>query len=161
MRRTALAAVVVTPLATFGLSGNVLAPASASSTDLPSLGPGFLWGTASAGFQSEGYSPDSNWSRYAAKTKSYDPVGTSVDFLHRYNEDIALAKGLGVKVYRISVEWARVEPTPGHQDPAAWAFYDHVIAAIKAAGMRPMITLDHWVYPGWEVDKGGWARAGM
>ena len=43
----------------------------------------------------------------------------------------------------------------------AWAFYDHVIAAIKAAGMRPMITLDHWVYPGWEAAQGGWSRPGM
>jgi beta-glucosidase len=128
------------------------------SGDLAPLGPGFLWGVASAGFQSEGYSPDSNWSRYAAKK---EPVGTSVDFLHRYAEDIALARDLGVKVYRISVEWARVEPRPGVQDPAAWAFYDHVVAAIRDAGMRPMITLDHWVYPGWEADKGGWGRPGM
>ncbi|MFL6158855.1 MAG: family 1 glycosylhydrolase, partial [Marmoricola sp.] len=58
-------------------------------------------------------------------------------------------------------EWARLEPTPGHQDPAAWAFYDHVLNAIRDAGMRPQITLDHWVYPGWEVDKGGWSRPGM
>jgi beta-glucosidase len=122
------------------------------------LGDDFLWGVASAGFQSEGYSPDSNWSRYAEKL---EPVGTSVDFLHRYAADIALARDLGVKVYRVSVEWARVEPRPGVQDPAAWAFYDHVMAAIRAAGMRPMITLDHWVYPGWEADRGGWARPGM
>jgi beta-glucosidase len=125
------------------------------------LGPDFLWGVASAGFQSEGNSPDSNWTRYAAANKKYDPVGTSVDFLHRFASDITLAAGLGVKVYRISVEWARLEPHPGVQDPTAWAFYDRVIAAIKAAGMRPQITLDHWVYPGWEVDKGGWTRAGM
>jgi beta-glucosidase len=148
---------LVAPLA--GAARVAAEPAPAPA--LPSLGSDFLWGTASAGFQSEGYSPDSNWSRYAATSKKYDPVGTSVDFFHRYASDIALAKGLGVKVYRISVEWARVEPRPGVQDPAAWAFYDHVVAAIKAAGMRPMITLDHWVYPGWEADRGGWARAGM
>ena len=160
MRRTAIASAALALLATVTFTGTGIAGASAA-TDPPPLPSDFLWGTASAGFQSEGYSPDSNWSRYAAKTKSYDPVGTSVDFLHRYASDIALAADLGVKVYRISVEWARVEPRPGVQDPAAWAFYDHVIQAIVDAGLRPQITLDHWVYPGWEVDKGGWARAGM
>lgn len=134
-------------------------PRAASDPGGPApLGPDFLWGVASAGFQSEGFSPDSNWLRYSAKK---EPVGTSVDFFHRYAEDIALAADLGVKVYRISVEWARVEPRQGVQDPAGWAFYDHVMQAIRDAGMRPMITLDHWVYPGWEADKGGWSRPGM
>lgn len=139
----------------------VPARAGAAPSDPPPLGPDFLWGVASAGFQSEGSSPDSNWTRYVAKNKSFDPVGTSVDFLHRYPQDIELARDLGVKVYRISIEWARLQPSPGVWDPAAWAYYDDVIAKIHAAGMRPMITLDHWVYPGWEAGKGGWARPGM
>jgi beta-glucosidase len=145
-----------------GLTTLSSAPTHADTTPLPSLGSNFLWGVATAGFQSEGYSPDSNWTRYVAASKGKDdPIGTSVDFLHRYASDIALAQSLGVKVYRLSVEWARLEPTAGHYDPAAWSYYDHVIAAIVAAGMRPMITIDHWVYPGWEAAKGGWARAGM
>jgi len=36
-----------------------------------------------------------------------------------------------------------------------------VLAAIHAAGMRPMITLDHWVYPGWEAERGGWGNPAM
>ncbi|MCW2755262.1 MAG: glycoside hydrolase family 1 [Marmoricola sp.] len=137
------------------------APSTTSSGNVAPLGPDFLWGVATAGFQSEGSSPDSNWTRYVAASSKDDPIGTSVDFLHRYASDIQLAANLGVKVYRVSVEWARVEPQPGVWDPTAWAFYDHVFAAIKAAGMRPMITLDHWVYPGWEAAQGGWSRAGM
>ena len=39
------------------------------------------------------------------------------------------------------------------------AYYDDMIAAIVSAGMRPMITLDHWVYPGWIAARGGWAVA--
>ncbi|MFF0609328.1 family 1 glycosylhydrolase [Nocardia tengchongensis] len=126
-----------------------------------SLPAGFLWGVAGSGFQSEGYSPDSNWSRHAASGKTHDPVGTSVDFLHRYRDDIARARDLGVGVFRFSVEWARLEPAPGQYDPAAWAYYDDIVATIRAAGMRPMITLDHWVYPGWEFDRGGWRHADM
>ncbi|MFC8528797.1 family 1 glycosylhydrolase [Nocardia sp. NPDC057227] len=119
----------------------------------------FLWGVASSGFQSEGDAPDSNWARYAARED--EPYGDSIDFHGRFPEDIALAKGLGVQVYRIGVEWARVQPQPGVWDEAGLRFYDEVIAAIRAAGMRPMITLDHWVYPGWQADRGGWGDPEM
>src|SRR5690348_2528407 len=147
------------PAATADLSLPLI-PA-ATTRPAPPLPTNFLWGVASAGFQVEGHTPDSNWSRYVAKKSSDDPVGNADDFYDRYASDIALAKAMGVKVYRISIEWARLEPQPGVYDPAAWAFYDNVVAAIHAAGMRPMLTIDHWVYPGWEASLGGWARPGM
>ncbi|MEV4310619.1 family 1 glycosylhydrolase [Actinocrispum sp. NPDC049592] len=109
----------------------------------------FLWGVAGSGFQSEGSAPDSNWKRYA---RNY---GDSVDFFHRCAEDIALAADLGVRVFRFCVEWARVQPKPGSWD---FSFYDEVIARVRAAGMRPMITLDHWVYPAW---AGNWGSPEM
>ncbi|WP_067825010.1 family 1 glycosylhydrolase [Nocardia inohanensis] len=125
------------------------------------LGDNFLWGVAASGFQSEGQSPDSNWTRYIDANPGWDRLGDAVDFRDRYRSDIALAAGLGVKVFRVGLEWARLEPRPGVWDSAAFSYYDGVIAAIVAAGMRPMLTLDHWVYPGWEVDRGGWGNPGM
>ncbi|PKV82522.1 family 1 glycosylhydrolase [Nocardia fluminea] len=123
---------------------------------LAPLGPEFLWGVAASGFQAEGDAPDSNWRRYAESGSTADPYLNSVDFRSRYRSDIALAAELGVRVYRIGIEWARVQPQPGVWDESAFAFYDDVIAAITEAGMRPMLTLDHWVYPGWAADRGGW-----
>ncbi|MFE3075754.1 family 1 glycosylhydrolase [Nocardia tengchongensis] len=158
MRRKASIAAVALGMALSSITSATAEPGTDHSESLPA---GFLWGVAGSGFQSEGYSPDSNWSRYAASGKTHDPVGTSADFLHRYREDIARARDLGVGVFRFGVEWARLEPAPGQYDPAAWAFYDDVVATIRAAGMRPMITLDHWVYPGWEFDRGGWRHADM
>ncbi|WP_369634051.1 family 1 glycosylhydrolase, partial [Nocardia sp. JMUB6875] len=125
------------------------------------LGDGFLWGVAASGFQSEGQSPDSNWTRYIEANPAWDRLGDSVDFRTRYRSDITLAKNLGVKVFRIGLEWARLQPQPDTWDPAAFAYYDDVISAIEAAGMRPMLTLDHWVYPGWESDRGGWSNPTM
>ncbi|MFI9402775.1 family 1 glycosylhydrolase [Nocardia sp. NPDC052316] len=125
------------------------------------LGADFLWGVAASGYQAEGHAPDSNWSRYVAAGKTTDPYGDSIDFVHRYRSDIALAAQLGVQVYRIGLEWARVQPRPGEWDEAGLGFYDNVIAAITEAGMRPMLTIDHWVYPGWEVDRGGWRNPGI
>jgi beta-glucosidase len=120
--------------------------------------PAFFWGVATSGYQSEGSAPDSNWRRYEqAKTSSIkDPYREAADFRHHYAEDIDRAKQLGVNVFRFSVEWARIEPRPGQVDQAELAYYDDVVRHVVAAGMRPMITLDHWVYPGWVVDQGGW-----
>ncbi|AYF78909.1 glycoside hydrolase family 1 protein [Nocardia yunnanensis] len=134
---------------------------TAPATTTGVLGDDFLWGVAASGFQSEGQSPDSNWTRYIEANPGWDRLGDSVDFRDRYRSDIALAQQLGVKVFRIGVEWARLEPHPGVWDADAFAYYDDVIAAIVAAGMRPMLTLDHWVYPGWEADRGGWDAPGM
>ncbi|MEU2123607.1 glycoside hydrolase family 1 protein [Nocardia niwae] len=141
-----------------------IAPAAARPEPpavLAPMGPDFLWGVAASGYQSEGHAPDSNWSRYVASGKTSDPYRDSIDFYSRYRSDIALAAGLGVQVYRIGVEWARLQPEPGKWDPDGLKFYDNVVAAITAAGMRPMITIDHWVYPGWVVDRGGWNNPGV
>ncbi|MCP9619186.1 glycoside hydrolase family 1 protein [Nocardia otitidiscaviarum] len=119
------------------------------------LGDDFLWGVAASGFQSEGATPDNNWTRYI-EAKGYEPYEQSVDFYHRYASDIALAAHLGARVFRIGIEWARVQPQPGQWDEEAFRFYDAVVAEILDHGMRPMLTLDHWVYPGWVADRGGW-----
>ncbi|WP_227833691.1 family 1 glycosylhydrolase [Nocardia macrotermitis] len=132
-----------------------------AAADVPGLGAGFEFGVAQAGFQSEGYNQDSNYLRYSNEGKLPERVGNSVDFYHQHSGDIQRAEQLGVKIYRLSVEWSRVEPRPGVWDPAGWAFYDTVIKEIVDAGMTPMITLNHWVHPGWEVDRGGWNRPAM
>ncbi|WP_280506232.1 family 1 glycosylhydrolase [Nocardia farcinica] len=151
----ALAAACVLALA------GTTAPAQGTSTTIAPVGGDFLWGVASSGFQSEGDAPDSNRSRRVEQGHTADPYLNSVDFGGRYRSDIALAARLGVKVYRIGIEWARVQPEPDRWDEDALRFYDDVVASIMAAGMRPMITLDHWVYPGWQLDRGGWSDPGM
>ncbi len=156
MRRSIIAVAVVVAA---GFSGDVGAPAA--ELDVPALGPDFEFGVAQSGFQSEGHNRDSNWLRYGRQGKVGEPVGDTVDFYHRYAEDIDRAASLGVGIYRTSVEWSRVEPRRGHDDPTGWAFYDQVIRKVVDAGMRPMITLNHWVHPGWAVDLGGWNRPGM
>ncbi|MBF6210492.1 glycoside hydrolase family 1 protein [Nocardia puris] len=159
-RRQILAAVAgATAAALVGMPTVHARPAP--PTRIPPLGDDFLWGVASSGYQSEGDAPDSNWSRYVAQGKTTDPYLNTVDFHGRYRSDIGLAAQLGVRVYRIGIEWARVQPRPGEWDENGFRFYDNVIAAIRAAGMRPMLTLDHWVFPGWQVDRGGWRNQGI
>lgn len=152
MRRSTVLGVVLAVLA------SMFASVSASPGKAAAVPDDFLWGVATSGYQSEGSAPDSNWRRYeqAGTSSIKDPYVNAVDFRHRYVEDIANAKALGVKVFRFGVEWARIEPRKGVLDQTELAYYDDVVAHILAAGMRPMITLDHWVYPGWVADQGGW-----
>ncbi|GED98525.1 family 1 glycosylhydrolase [Gordonia crocea] len=144
-------------IATLGAAMLAMTVPSASHAASP-LPQDFLWGVASSGFQSEGSPgglPASNWT---VLQPGQTPIGRSVDFRHRYRSDIALARGLGAKVYRVGVEWARVQPSPHRFDEREWAYYDDMIGAIVAAGMRPMITIDHWVYPRWMSKAGSWAN---
>lgn len=129
-----------------------------SAAPVPGWTDGFHFGVASSGFQCEGFNPDSNWRRYtdrAAAAGTVDPVRSAVDFRHRYAEDLRLAQGLGLNTFRLGIEWARVEPRRGHYDPTALAYYDAVISTIRSLAMSPMITLVHYVYPGWVADQGG------
>ncbi len=116
------------------------------------LPPTFHWGVATSGFQSEGFFPDSNWTRYAAR---HEPYRNSVDFFHRFRDDIALAAGTGVDTFRFSIEWARVMPKRGVVDEAALRHYDEVFEALEEHHLTPMVTLLHFVVPGWVADKGG------
>lgn len=140
----------------------VTAPLLWASAAAASPGAGgaahFHWGVATSGFQVEGSNPDSNWKRYVDATSpsgQTDPVGDSVDFWNRYSEDVANAAAMGVNTFRLSVEWARIEPVKGRYDAEALAQYDRIIDSIRRHGMTPMITMVHYVYPGWLADEGG------
>ncbi|WP_347256708.1 family 1 glycosylhydrolase [Actinomadura sp. RB99] len=150
----ALAAAVTVTASPAAHARTALAPSPATAK----FPRGFLWGVATSGFQGEGSFPDSNWTRYIKRKAPgiSDPYKNSVDFLHRYPGDVELARKLGVNVFRTSIEWARIEPKRGVRDPKAIAYYDDLVRRIRAAGMRPMITLDHWVYPGWVAGQGAW-----
>ncbi|WKG03568.1 family 1 glycosylhydrolase [Mycolicibacterium sp. HK-90] len=132
-------------------------------------GRDFYWGTATAGYQVEGDAPDSNWRRFVDRTAGkpalpgtdlldagpIEPYKQADDFRHRYREDIANADAMGVNTFRFGIEWARVMPEPGKWDEKELAYYDDVVATLQKNGMTPMITLMHWVYPGWIADRGG------
>ncbi|KAA0919279.1 family 1 glycosylhydrolase [Dietzia sp. ANT_WB102] len=140
-------------------------PSAAARPGEPATTPGagFHWGVATSGFQVEGSNPDSNWRRYvdaAAPTGQADPVGDAVDFWNRYEEDIANAAAMGVNTFRLSVEWARIEPAPVEYDDEALRHYDRIIDAVRRHGMTPMITMVHFVYPGWLADEGGFLGPG-
>ncbi|WP_051222387.1 glycoside hydrolase family 1 protein [Conexibacter woesei] len=122
----------------------------------------FLWGVSASAFQSEGHTTGANWNTYIARdsrpgaASPKEAYRNSVDFYTRYRSDIGLAAGLGVNTYRISINWTRVEPRPGVFSAKGLAFYTNVVRAMRAKGIQPLITLNHWDYPQWVLDQGGW-----
>lgn len=119
---------------------------------------GFLWGVANSAYQTEGGFTDSNWDHYVAQggLSVRDQYFDSVDFRRRYPEDMQLAQGLGLNAFRISINWARIQPVEGQFDAGELAYYDDLLATIVARGMQPVIMLDHWSYPKWVLDQGAW-----
>jgi beta-glucosidase len=127
---------------------------SAAAAAAEPLPRSFMWGVAGSAWQSEGGFVDDNWHHYASVNESFDPIGRSVDFRHRYPDDIARADRLGADTYRVSISWARVEPRRGVFSERALRYYDRVFRTMARRGIRPLITLSHWDYPQW---AGSWA----
>ena len=123
----------------------------------------FWWGAASAATQIEGaWDEDgkcpSIWDVAGKHIKNGDDCHTACDHYHRYKEDVALMKELGLKSYRFSINWCRIMPEKGVVNEKGIAFYRDLIAELKAAGIEPMITLYHWDMPLWVHERGGWKK---
>jgi len=127
---------------------------------------GFIWGTATSAYQIEGAAAadgksESIWDRFAhtpGKIADGSTGDTACDHYHRYREDVALVRELGLGAYRFSVSWPRVIPhADGAVNGAGLDFYDRLVDELLAAGTTPYPTLFHWDLPTWVQDAGGWA----
>ncbi len=118
----------------------------------------FLIGAATAAHQVEGNNTNSDfWAQELLPHSSFlEPSGIACDHYNRYEEDIKLLADAGLKAYRFSVEWARIEPEEGRFDDAEIAHYQHVIDCCLAHGIEPVLTLFHFTSPVWLIKKGGW-----
>lgn len=123
------------------------------------LPPHFLWGTATAAHQVEGNNVHSDcWALEHARPSLFlEPSGDAADHYHRYQEDIGIVAALGLNAYRFSVEWARVEPEPGHVSQNALDHYRRVADACLSRGIAPVVTLHHFTQPRWLARLGGFA----
>lgn len=124
----------------------------------------FLWGTATAAHQVEGNNSNSDWWEWEQNCHlaNCEKSLEAVDHYRRYPEDLGIAQDLGMNVYRMSVEWARIEPSPGRFDQAEIQHYREVLTASRNRGMKTMVTLHHFTLPQWmahlgdEHGTGGW-----
>ena len=145
-------------------------PASAAARDFPRS---FQWGVAEAGFQSEmgrGHWLDrsSDWWAWAHDSKNVEDGVVSGDlpengpgFFARYKQDVDLAaRRLHMKAFRLGIEWSRIFPAETRgvhglreldevANHHALRRYRAILERIRARGMRPWVTLNHFTLPRW------------
>ena len=128
---------------------------------------GFLWGTATASAQieggwNEGGRTPSIWDvAPKSKIRNDEDCHTSCDHFHRWREDIALLKKLGVRSYRFSISWSRVISSEGQVNEEGIRFYQDLVTELKENGIEPLVTVYHWDLPVWVQEKGGWLWDGI
>ncbi|MHB1021724.1 MAG: GH1 family beta-glucosidase [Acidobacteriaceae bacterium] len=125
----------------------------------------FMWGSATASYQVEAARKadgkgESIWDRFAHTPSIIKGAATgdvACDQYNLYKQDIALMKTLGLKSYRFSIAWPRIQPTgTGPVNAKGLDHYKRLTDELLAAGIRPMCTLYHWDLPQALEDKGGW-----
>jgi beta-glucosidase len=137
------------------------------STAFPS---DFAWGVATASYQIEGATTEdgrseSIWDRFAAtpgKVRNGESGAIACDHYHRYRDDIALMRELGVRAYRFSVAWPRILPNgTGEVNEKGLDFYDRLVDELLDSNIEPFVTLYHWDLPQVLEDAGGWPERSL
>lgn len=130
------------------------------------LNKNFLWGTATAATQIEGaYNEDGKgltiWDGLTEGHIRYNEnCRVSCDHYHRYKEDVALMKEIGVNSYRFSVSWARIYPSGMDKiNERGLKFYIDLVDELVKNGIEPLVTLYHWDMPIWLYDIGGFLNS--
>jgi beta-glucosidase len=119
---------------------------------------GFLWGAATAAYQTEGNNISSDiWPLEHAQPTTYkEPSGDAANSFFMWATDMDIVKALGLTSYRFSLEWGRIEPVEGQFSIAMLDHYKAMIAGCRARGLTPIVTFNHFTAPIWFAAKGGW-----
>ena len=126
----------------------------------------FTWGTATSSYQIEGaWDKDgkgpSIWDAFCmipGKIQNQDNGNHACNHYELFEEDIALMKAMGVKAYRFSIAWPRIQPTgKGTANAEGLAFYSKLIDCLLAHDIEPWVTLYHWDLPlALQFEEDGW-----
>lgn len=148
---------------------------------------GFLWGVASSAHQVEEVAPnewvdssskivseesktsviDKFLYRRTRKSdrikeqmssdKSYSQIAPKIAHDKNYQKDYDMAEQIGVNSVRLSISWARIEPSKGNFSDEAIQHYRDVIEYIRSKNMTPVVTIWHFTHPQWFFSEGGWS----
>lgn len=148
----------------------LVAQETALAADVPADKPlprDFVWGVSTSSYQIEGAAEldgrgPSIWDifcRTPDRIANGDTGDRACDHYHRYAEDIALMRQIGVGAYRFSVSWPRVLPMGrGTANEPGLAFYDRLVDGLLAVNIEPWLCLYHWDLPQALQDLGGWTN---
>jgi beta-glucosidase len=119
----------------------------------PRFPDGFWWGTGNSSNQCEGAAPAGDWLPWE-RANHAPPSGDGNGFARRYGEDFTLLAGIGLNHFRLSLEWARLEPAEGNHDQAEIERYRALLQAARDAGISIWLTAHHFTLPVWFAAMG-------
>jgi beta-glucosidase len=128
----------------------------------------FAWGAATSCYQIEGGVNEdgrgpSIWDTFShapGRVLNGETGDVACDHYHRWRSDLDLMTELGLRAYRFSIAWPRVQPTgSGAANPRGLDFYDRLVDGLLERGIEPWVTLYHWDLPQPLEDRGGWLSA--
>ena len=139
---------------------------------------GFLWGASTSSHQVEGELRN-NWTEWEEENVQ-ELIGRTPKYIreelqtfsmeedcHKSNSkyscesfkywerDIEAMKELGLKAYRFSIEWSRIEPQEGVFSQEGLDYYINLVKELKENGIESVVTLWHWTIPVWLEKEGG------
>lgn len=128
---------------------------------------GFVWGAGTSAYQIEG-SPLADGAGMSIQHRYAHMPGNSADGMtgdlladhyHRWREDVAIMRELGLGAYQFSIAWPRVLPEgTGRVNEKGLDFYDRLVDALLEARVIPAPILHVWDFPATLQDRGGWAN---
>lgn len=139
------------------------APALARATRTaasPTFPDGFLWGASTAPHQIEGNNTASDlwYLEHQQPTVFKEPSGDAANSFLLWEQDLDLARSIGLNAYRFGVEWARIEPAKGQFSQAMIDHYARIVDGCRARGLTPVVTFSHFSAPLWFSAQGGWSN---
>lgn len=121
---------------------------------------GFLWGTASSAYQSEGGNTNNQWYRWEQQGHilTGERCGDASNWWKAAEADFDRAEQMENNVLRLSLEWSRIEPAEGWWDSAALDRYRAMLIGLRRRGIKPIVTLHHFTDPLWFAERGGFTQ---
>jgi beta-glucosidase len=120
--------------------------------------PGFLFGSATSSYQIEAGNSQTDWAQWEklGRIDANDRADDGPRHDEHVAEDVGRMKQISHDTYRLGIEWGRLFPTkeqflanPPEPDPMAFAHYRALLERLRASGIEPMVTLQHFVLPIW------------
>jgi len=127
----------------------------------------FIWGVSASAYQIEGAwaedgKGESIWDRFChipGNVANGDTGDVACDHYHRHKDDIAVMREMGIRFYRLSISWPRIQPSgKGKINRKGVKFYSDLINCLLENDIQPFVVLYHWDLPQALQNQGGWAN---
>lgn len=117
----------------------------------------FMLGVSTAATQVEGFPTENSWYDWAklpGKIRDNSNPGRANGHWEHWKEDLDLMADMGIRHYRLGLEWSRIEPRDGVFDANVIRRYRDELTYMQKLGIRPLITLHHFANPSWFEHQG-------